>query len=81
MPEKIFSLNFKTSMAPIDPKVKKNEQTWNILIGCFIFKDFQTVSMPLLRTYYPPRGYDLKSIDFDIYYKKYNKPFDLGKLK
>lgn len=30
MPEKIFSLNFKTSMAPIDPKVKKNEQTWNI---------------------------------------------------
>lgn len=43
MPEKIFSLNFKTSMAPIDPKVKKNEQTWNILIGCFIFKDFQTV--------------------------------------
>lgn len=37
--------------------------------------------MPLLRTYYPPRGYDLKSIDFDIYYKKYNKPFDLGKLK
>lgn len=43
MPEKIFSLNFKTSMAPIDPKVKRNEQTWNILIGCFIFKDFQTV--------------------------------------
>lgn len=43
MPEKIFSLNFKTSMAPIDPKVKKNEQTWNILIGCSIFKDFQTV--------------------------------------
>lgn len=37
--------------------------------------------MPLLRTYYPPRGYDLKSIDFDIYYKKYNEPFDLGKLK
>lgn len=43
MPEKIFSLNFKTSMAPIDPKVKKNEQTWNIFIGCFIFKDFPTV--------------------------------------
>lgn len=69
MPEKIFLLNFKTSMAPIDPKVKKNEQTWNIFIGCFIFKDFQTV-LPLLRTYYPPRGYNLKSIDFDKYYKK-----------
>lgn len=81
MPEKIFSLNFKTSMAPIDPKVKKNEQTWNIFQVVSYSRIFKLFSMPLLRTYYPPRGYDLKSIDFDIYYKKYNKPFDLGKLK
>lgn len=37
--------------------------------------------MFFLCIYYFLRGYDLKFIDFDIYYKKYNKFFDLGKLK